>query len=393
LFSLIEAFDVSHVFEKVICVNIAGNFNAKSPLAAEFGKPQKVVYSEFLTIIQPKKGRFYGLREFAKLNYFFSCISFLILLRKISKRNRIRLVRSEDANLNGIIGLLVSKVLRVPLIVGLWGDPQRVRASIGKALVPRVFRKPSIEEIVEKFVIVRAIKILVQNDENTRYPISLGVPREKIFQIPLSVSIDRMHFLPQKDREFLDKDYCFDHLDDTYPNFICVSRLEKVKFVDDLIDLSYQLVTMGINFRLYIVGDGSLKHHILERIKALNLSKYVFLLGEKNQFWLACNLPKFDVFFSPLCGRALLEAALAGCPVIAYDLDWQSDLVKSGETGYLVKPGDVREMSQLAVQLMSDLSLRTSFSTAIRERALTIMNRESKLAEMHEMYSHLIGSE
>ena len=39
-------------------------------------------------------------------------------------------------------------------------------------------------------------------------------------------------------------------------------------------------------------------------------------------------------------GRALAEASFAGLPVVGYDIDWHSEIIKDGINGFLVKPGD-----------------------------------------------------
>lgn len=40
-------------------------------------------------------------------------------------------------------------------------------------------------------------------------------------------------------------------------------------------------------------------------------------------------------------GYSLIEACAAGCPVISYDVEWHSELVKNRETGFLIKEYDI----------------------------------------------------
>ena len=42
-----------------------------------------------------------------------------------------------------------------------------------------------------------------------------------------------------------------------------------------------------------------------------------------------------------MAGFSLIEACAAGRPVVSYDVEWHSELVKYKETGFLLKENDV----------------------------------------------------
>jgi glycosyltransferase involved in cell wall biosynthesis len=52
-----------------------------------------------------------------------------------------------------------------------------------------------------------------------------------------------------------------------------------------------------------------------------------------------------DVIVSPLTGRALIEAALSGTPVVAYDVEWHRELIRNHDTGLLVPYRDYAAMA------------------------------------------------
>jgi glycosyltransferase involved in cell wall biosynthesis len=65
---------------------------------------------------------------------------------------------------------------------------------------------------------------------------------------------------------------------------------------------------------------------------------------------------------------------LAAPPVVAYDLDWQGDLVETGQTGELVPFRDMEAMAAAAVRLLRDPASARAMGAAIRKRALAMLD-------------------
>ena len=81
-----------------------------------------------------------------------------------------------------------------------------------------------------------------------------------------------------------------------------------------------------------------------------------------------------DLNIAPLCGRALLEASLSGCPAVSYDVDWHGEIVHSGVTGELVENLDFKAMGKAAKKILLNDQLRASM-------------REEMLKLAHELAS------
>ena len=60
-------------------------------------------------------------------------------------------------------------------------------------------------------------------------------------------------------------------------------------------------------------------------------------------------------------GRVLVEAMAAGKPVVASRVGGIPDLVKHGENGFLVEPGDAEGLSQAILTLLNDELMRSEF--------------------------------
>lgn len=98
-----------------------------------------------------------------------------------------------------------------------------------------------------------------------------------------------------------------------------------------------------------------------------------------------------DVFVLPTeaeaFGIAAVEASAAGLPVIATAVGGLTDVVIDGETGYLIKPGDVRTLADRLQKLLENPPLRTHLGQAARDRAETRFNARRTARHLAE---HLV---
>lgn len=305
--------------------------------------------------------------------------------------NRASAVRAGDPLFTGLLGLIVSRGLGVPLVIRVGGNNARLRRELGRPLMPRLFRWAKLEAFVESFVLARAGAILPANDDYLEYVVSSGGRREICTVIRYGNLIDRSHFTAPSSRgegRSLVSDWTAGQ---DVSLLLCVSRLESLKRIDDVLAVCTHLQRSGRDFQCLIVGEGSDEERLSDQIDALGLSKQVHLCGARSQEWLTRVLPLASVFISPLAGRALTEAALAAAPVAAYDVDWQSELIVDGETGLLAPVGDVKVLAEKVELLLADRKLAATIGNALRSRALNMMD-PMRLNELERsVYDSLLG--
>ena len=73
-------------------------------------------------------------------------------------------------------------------------------------------------------------------------------------------------------------------------------------------------------------------------------------------------------------GLVAVEAMACGVPVVASRLGGLASIVEDGETGFLVTPGDERELAQRLEALLTDPVLRKRMGTAGRRRAVEVFD-------------------
>ncbi len=137
---------------------------------------------------------------------------------------------------------------------------------------------------------------------------------------------------------------------------IFVGRLEYQKNVLALIDAVKNLP----NAKLYIVGDGSLRKAIEEKIKRENI-RNVVLMGVIPNEKLPIELNKSEIYVLPSLWeghpKALLEAMACGLPVIGTDVEGIRELIVNGVNGLLCKP-TAKDIRRCIQRLLSDFELR-----------------------------------
>jgi O-antigen ligase len=98
----------------------------------------------------------------------------------------------------------------------------------------------------------------------------------------------------------------------------------------------------------------------------------------------------FDVFtlFSRWEGLPLtiIEAMLAGRPVVASAVGGVGELVAHGETGYLIEQGNLAEAVEALGKLAENKELRLSMGEAGRRRALECFSLETMAGKYRELY-------
>jgi glycosyltransferase involved in cell wall biosynthesis len=386
--SYLHSKDPGHYFSQVITVNPVASLQDSNLFSK--GKNFSFQKSDSRHIIIEGFHRLRILNNrLPRMSFVLAQVAFLCRLFFSKNVWSIKCVYADDPEYNGLLGIVFSRILRVPLVVGVWGNPQRIRENTNRPLMPRLFRSAEQEAKFEKHILLRANAIQVQNSENRTYPLSLGINPSKVSLLPLSVGIAPCHFVDPKDR----MRSLNGKLNET-PVFkiVCVSRLEKIKHVDHAIASVKLLKEQGIPFELHLVGDGSELNNLQELVKQEEIVDSVIFHGNKSQEWLAEFLPTMDMAVAPLTGRALLEIGLSGIPVSAYNVDWHSDIIRNGESGFLVDYLNVEDIAKSILEMyLVGEATRKDFGLNVRAIAMSLSDAAVLTANQNRFFQELCG--
>jgi glycosyltransferase involved in cell wall biosynthesis len=147
------------------------------------------------------------------------------------------------------------------------------------------------------------------------------------------------------------------------------------------------------NARLAILGSGPLEGETRALVRELGLESAVSLPGRTEiRDW----LERADVFVHTSrwegFGIVLLEAMLAGLPVVATRVSAVPEVVVPGQTGALVEAGDADGVARELTRLLGDADLRSRLGAAGRERARTEFSVARMAERTIDVYEDVLGS-
>jgi glycosyltransferase involved in cell wall biosynthesis len=203
---------------------------------------------------------------------------------------------------------------------------------------------------------------------NRAYYRALGVPNEKIFDVPYTVDNDRFiaaATMGSVERAAVRAKY---GLSIDMPVVLYASKFMRRKHPDDLIRVMSTLNDKGLKATLLMVGTGEMEEELRNLAISLSLDNVIFA-GFINQ----AELPKIyaasDVFVLPSenepWGLIVNEVMCAGLPVVVSDeVGCVPDLVKYGVNGFHIKTGDISSLANALDKLLADVPLRHRMGAA-----------------------------
>lgn len=389
----LEAIKERGLLDSVTCRDLDGFFDhvwTVHPFASlvnserwgkKFGSPETYSINKRHSFIEGKVGLLKALKRFGPINFIFSQIDIIIRLTKLIKKENINVIRAGDVLYLGLLGWILSRLTGVPYIVRVGGNNDKVYETTGKPLMPRLFISRKVEKRIERFVLSNADLVAGANQDNLNFALANGAKPDKSTLFRYGNLIDRAHFIPPKERDKGVKQ--LQGLGLQPKQFILyIGRLEAVKHPDHIIKILAQLRNKGFNLKAALVGDGRLLGALKELAINEHVADSVVFSGNLDQKSLSEIIPNAAVVISPHTGRALSEAALGEVPIVAYDIDWQAEVIKTGITGELVKHGDIQGMVCSTIKYLTDQKYALEMAAAVRIHMLEMMCPEK--LDQHE---------
>ena len=146
-------------------------------------------------------------------------------------------------------------------------------------------------------------------------------------------------------------------------------RLEDVKGPQVVLAAMPAILAAHPGARLTVFGTGAMDGRLRRMADELGIGPAVTWAGWSAPATMAATLAAADVAVVPSIwpesfGLTALEALAAGCAVVAADGGGLPDLVRPGETGLLVPPGDAPALAAAVLSLLADPALRARLAAA-----------------------------
>lgn len=283
----------------------------------------------------------------------------------------------------GILGRLAAHALRVPAIVhtvhGAPFGPYQHPAT-------RIFYQRC-----ERYAARRCHALISVADAMTDLMVSARVaPREKFTTIYSGMEVEPLLFAHEH-RERMRQEL---GLSPQHVVIGKIARLFELKGHEYVIAAAQEIVTKHPQARFLFIGDGILRARYEQQIAAAKLQDYFIFAGLVPPIRIPEYLSAMDILvhcsLREGLARALPQALLAGKPVVSFDIDGAREVVKTGETGFLLPPRAVPPLVDALSALITDPLLRERLGSTGRERCRHVFRHEYMTQQIRKLYEQLL---
>jgi glycosyltransferase involved in cell wall biosynthesis len=147
------------------------------------------------------------------------------------------------------------------------------------------------------------------------------------------------------------------------------------------------------DIQLLVVGDGPLREHLERRAVSRGLGLTVRFLGERSD--VEVLLAAMDIFIHPSLteglGSSIADAFSAGVPVIASRAGGIPEIVRHGETGWLVPPGDAGALADTIGHAVDHREMMLAMAARARELYKAELTDEAMARKTMAVYRAIVG--
>lgn len=302
------------------------------------------------------------------------------------KKEKISIVRATDPYYMGLIAFYYSKILKVPFVVSVHSDYDKGAELGGQTF--KVFGSRKIAKKFEKFVYNKAGKILPIREYLKKKIISeYKISSAKIDIFPHGISF---------------KEFDNTRAIDIYENFQIsknkkiisfVGRMSNENYIYDVLEIAKKLSKYRNDFIILIVGAGNEYESISKIVNEENLFDIIKLTGFQGKDIVVNVRKQSYISLCLMAGFSLIEACAAARPVISYDIEWHSELVKNNDSGYLLSEHDINGVVAKINDLLSNEEMSIELGRNARELALKKhdINNTTKLKQ--NMYKEFFNEQ
>jgi glycosyltransferase involved in cell wall biosynthesis len=171
-----------------------------------------------------------------------------------------------------------------------------------------------------------------------------------------------------------------------------IAELHKNKGLDFLIEAFSKIANSYPDTTLVIIGEGEERKKLEEQISKLGLTAKIHLLGNVPDAKI--YLKAFDIFMltsrTEALPYAILEAGLAGLPIVASRAGGIPEIIEEEKNGLLVKVGNIKEISKKIEGLLGNPEKRESLGNSLKQKILIKFSTEEMFEKTFNIYNKFL---
>lgn len=175
---------------------------------------------------------------------------------------------------------------------------------------------------------------------------------------------------------------------------LAVGRLHRQKGFDLLISAFAHVAKVSPNAHLVIVGEGVERPRLEDQIRACGLQHRVHLIGFRSDLPNLLAEANFFVLSSRWEGmpNVVLQAMAAKLPVVATNVEGVSEILVSGQSGVVVKPGSINDLRQAIEDLLNHPEHASRYSRNAQALVIKEFTWDGVVQKYDTIYDSLVKS-
>jgi teichuronic acid biosynthesis glycosyltransferase TuaC len=179
------------------------------------------------------------------------------------------------------------------------------------------------------------------------------------------------------------------------PIVLCVGNLLPIKGHEVLLRAVASISSEFPDLTLEIIGDGPERSRLRALAQQLQLETRVRFFGNQPREQVAAAMQRCTVFALPSryegLGCVYLEAMSVGKPVIGCRGQGIAEIVRHGSNGFLVGPGNEKELALALAMLLRDEPRRRNLGAAARDTILEKHSLEQQAEALVRIYRECVA--
>lgn len=289
----------------------------------------------------------------------------IVALRRLMKRRGVALVHTHSS-IDSWVATLAAKALSLPV----------VRSRHVSIPIPR--RRALIYRLADR--------VITSGEAVGEVVRAAGVGADRIVSIPAGVDTSRFH--PGASGEAVRKE-----LGLRGPVAGLVAMIRGSKGHRFFLEAAREVLDALPQTRFLIVGDGIGYEDVKNRVREMGLERAVIMTGFRTD--IPEVLAALDVLVLPSiksegASQAIFQALAVGTPVVGTAVGGIPEVIRDGETGRLVPPGDPHALAQAILSVLRDPERARAWAKAGQALVRGRYTIEGMMAQTTRVYAELL---
>lgn len=235
---------------------------------------------------------------------------------------------------------------------------------------------------IERFIATRVDRVISVSENDRRFGVEHRIlPPARTMSIPNGIEVNGLR--PERTP-----------LASPEVRIVTVARLVPQKGLPILLETARRVSRSHPGVRFEVLGEGPDRAMLEDRARQMGVSDVVRFPGVVTD--VTRKLTEYDLFVLPSLWEgmpiALLEAMVAGRPIIATAVSGSAELVLDGETGRLVPPGDAEALAAVIEELLRDPQSAVDMAARARDRVRRDFSIDRMVSSNVAVYRDLLAS-